>query len=356
MTDTQAAAPVAISHSEMATWARCRRKWFVAYFLGFRLADEPATGNSQLGTRVHTALEGMYGYGLDPLVVLAIVYKLAAEQHPGEENQLLAEHELARTMIEGYLEWVATESKDIDLQVVATEADVAVPLYHADWPGQILLRARMDQVAIEISTGFYYFIDHKTGDLDKHETLALNPQFKHYSLVQHMAAGIPLLGEQPPGAPVVMGGMINSLRRVKRTERAKPPFYARDSFRYNPEQLVSAQAKAIQVCGEIMTARHSMGWVYSQGGDIAALVDGFQRQHLYPNEIPHDCKWSCPLAPGMCTMMSDGSSWAESLSRSGRWVQDDPYSYYSRNGIAAIRAQLAGRSGSVASGNQERAT
>ncbi len=63
---------ITISNTEVNTWQRCRRKWFLAYFLGYQPAVEEVTGHRILGVRVHTALEGYYGYDLDPLAVLGV--------------------------------------------------------------------------------------------------------------------------------------------------------------------------------------------------------------------------------------------------------------------------------------------
>lgn len=337
---------IAISQSEMAKWVRCRRTWFLQYYLGYQLASENPVGTRQLGTRVHTALEAHYGYQVDPVAVLAVVYRLAIEKDPEYEQELRKEHELAAIMVSGYLEWVDTEAKDASLQVVAVEADVRVPL--PGLPG-VLLRARMDQVVRDLLTGFLSFLDHKTADgFDSHTLLELNGQFKFYSLVQLLALSIPIDGsEPPPGAPVVMGGKINTLRRVKRTEKSKPPYYARDDIRYGPEVVMSTLAKTQRICSQIMEARQELGQLYYgypavNGGvpPTIEMINIVQRSTLFPNQMPRDCSWSCPFSSGLCVGMDDGSDWAGMLA-SGRFVQGDPYGYYEKGGIASIRNELA---------------
>lgn len=343
---TQPASQIAISQSEMAKWVRCRRTWFLQYYLGFLPAAEVPVGTRQLGTRVHTSLEAHYGYQIDPVAVLAVIYRVAIEAAPEYEQELRKEHELARIMVEGYLEWVQAEAKDDQLQVVAVEADVRVPL-----PGRpgVLLRSRMDQVVRDLQTGFLSFLDHKTADgFDSHQLLELNGQFRFYSLVQLLAAGIPIDGSTPPpGAPVVMGGMINTLRRVKRTEKSKPPYYARDPIRYGPEVIVSTLAKTQRICGQIMEGRRVLDQLYFgypqvNGGNppTIEMINEVQRSVLFPNQMPHDCRWSCPFATGLCVSMDDGSDWAGMLA-SGRFVQGDPYGYYEKGGLASIRDELA---------------
>src|SRR5215813_8490345 len=103
-----------MSNSEMGTWARCPRMWLIRYYLGFVPADPVPVGNSQLGIRVHTSLEGLYGYQADPLKVLELLYRTAIEGHPQFEPELRKEWDLALAMVSGYMEWVLAEAVDAD--------------------------------------------------------------------------------------------------------------------------------------------------------------------------------------------------------------------------------------------------
>ena len=42
-----------VSHSELATWRRCNRKWYLTYWEGLRLPVEQVTGIRRIGTRIH---------------------------------------------------------------------------------------------------------------------------------------------------------------------------------------------------------------------------------------------------------------------------------------------------------------
>lgn len=329
-----------LSQSEIATWTRCPRKWFIEYYMGFTPADEPVVGNRQLGVRLHTALEGWYGYGLNPLKVLGLLYALIIQQHPEHEIDLKQEMAMGMIMISGYLDWIESEGKDADLRVVATETDLQVPL-----PGmeQVILRARMDQVIQEISTGWLSFLDHKSSaGFEKHETLERDPQFRFYGLLQFLKAGHgePIPGmELRPGVPVVMGGTINTLRRVKRTAASKPPYYARDSIRFNLDVLSSTMIRVRQVALEIWNARGNLDAVYAKGGSLAE-VNFLQRSLLRPVPIDNDCDWRCPAASGLCVAMDDGSDWAAILESSGHFVRADPYARYSEDPLASIREKI----------------
>jgi RecB family exonuclease len=332
-----------LSQSEIGTWARCPRKWFLEYYLGYRGTGEAATGNMQLGTRVHTALEAYYGYQLEPVSVLGLLYSILMSEHPEDEHELKQEMTLAIIMVSGYLEWLAETGADSDLQVVATEADVQVPLPGA--PDHVILRARLDQVSIRASDGTLRFMDYKTSDsMSQHETLARNPQFRFYSLVQMLAAGHgePVPGMQlRPDRPVVMGGQITTLRRVKRTGASKPPYYARNDFRYNMDQLSSTLDRTRQIALEIMNARGNLDAAYQHGGPLDQ-VNFLQRTLLRPVPIERDCDWRCPFAAGLCDAMDDGSDWPGILVSSGKYTQADPYARYSQDPLREIREKISG--------------
>jgi len=321
---------VAVSNSEIATWDRCRRQWYLKYYLGMVPEHEAPYSNQWLGTRIHSALEGLYGYQMDPVHTLNLLYALAVQENPDDRIELLKEREMAVIMVEGYLEWIESTAKDAGLIVIATEQDITVPFPKV--PG-VALRGRMDQVAWDEETQTIRFVDHKTApDFAAHELLSLNPQFKFYSILQRLAP--------PPYGQVVMGGMMNTLRRVKRTAKSKPPYYLRDSVWYTDEQLDSAEARVTKLCMEIRDARASLDYVYTEGGGLLEYVNQVQRLELPPSPRVHECRWDCPFLT-LCPMMDDGSDWPGMLTRSGRFRQDDPYSYYAQDPLKAIRAGMS---------------
>lgn len=324
--------PIEISQSELTTWARCPRKWYVSYYLGCVPAEEEITGNRILGTRVHTALEAWQGYDMDPLAVLGIIYQLVLDAHPEASQEILKERELATIMVSGYTEWLAAEGLDAHLETVATEAEVKVAM--PGLPG-VVLRARLDAV-VQDSDGFRLFRDYKTSaNFDRHEILAMDFQMKFYSLVMALKRA-----EDGSDAPLVRGGMIDTLRRVKRSSRSTPPYYQRDTFRYNADELTSAARRTGTLCREITDARALLDDAAARGNDLTH-VNYIQQSALRPVPILNDCSWSCPLAQGTCTAMDDGSDWPGILTQSGKFVQQSPYLYYQNDPIRAIRAELA---------------
>jgi hypothetical protein len=326
---------LAISNSEIGTFDRCLRQWYLKYYLGLVPAHEPSAGNRNLGTRVHVAMEARF-HGLDPLAVLELLYGIELDAHPDEAEKLLPELDLARIMIEGYLEWAAETGDEADWEVVAAETDLRVPLPSV--PG-VELRVRMDQVARRISDGALAFRDWKTsGVFDKHENLYNDPQMRFYCMVQQMSAA----GRQ--GAPLVAGGRITTFKRVKRTAKAEPPFYRSDDFWFNPDVLDSTYQRVTKICGDILAMRNRL----ENTPEIVSAVmhgdhglgNGRQRRELPPTWLGNECSWACPFSTGLCTAMDDGSDWPGIALASGRYKIDDPYAYYERNPLATIREAI----------------
>jgi hypothetical protein len=179
-------------------------------------------------------------------------------------------------------------------------------------------------------------MDHKTAaNFDAHALLAINPQFKFYSLVQKLVTRSLGIAD----APQVSGGIINTLRRVKRTGSSKPPYYQRDEFRYTDEELDATLARVTTICSDIADARDLLDVTYEQYKGSLDAVNRVQRRHLYPSPRPHECRWDCPFVT-LCPMMDDGSDWPGVLTQSGRYRQDDPYQYYRDDPLHAVREVL----------------
>jgi len=327
-----------ISNSEIQLFKRCPRQWLVEYYWGFLPAEPSPLGAANLGIRVHLALEGHFGYGLDPLMVLDIIYGQEVANHPDLARALNADLEMSKIMVEGLLEWMAAEGHTATFKVVRTEAEVRVPL-----PGftGIDLRAKLDQIG-QLESGLFAFLDWKTRDqLRPRVIVRQDPQMRFYSLVQWLAAEYPppMPGRGLPDTagkiPLVLGGNIVQLRKVKRSKQSKPPYYQWDPFDHTPEIMATTLLGVQQVVSEILAVRAALDDCYRRGGDLRE-VDFIQRTMARPVWVDHDCSWRCPLAKGPCGMMDDGAAWAEYFVSSGSYVQGDPYERYGRGSIAAL--------------------
>src|SRR6185503_10047094 len=126
------------SNSEISTFKRCRRKWWLAYYRWLRPPVEKTTGTRGLGTRLHEALAAWYSpERLDPLQVLeqGILRDQAALMENSDFEgleELNKDAALARIMIEGYLQWCEDEGMDAGLTVTGAEVEIATPMPGAE--------------------------------------------------------------------------------------------------------------------------------------------------------------------------------------------------------------------------------
>lgn len=339
---------IGISQSEVNMWKRCPRRALVEYGLGMLPASQNPASTRDQGLRWHSAMEGWYGPArLQPSFTLDVLYGMAVEQYPDNEKDLRTAHELARIMADGYLKIVDDEGWDAHLQVVEPEAEVRVPL--PGWEGIVDLRAKLDQVVLDTGTGLYYFLDHKTAaDFEREEMIEMDPQMRLYSLIAWLATQgtVPLIGQAPeiiPGRPLVMGGIVRTARRVKRTAKARPPFYMNTTFRHSPEQLAATLLSTQQVVSEIMAARRKLDELHRRGGTPEQL-HWLQLTAFRPTPILHECARMCPLAKGLCQAMDRGLGWQDMLWQGSGFVSGDPYARYTRQGLTEVKAYIDAQS------------
>ena len=335
-------APTAVSRTELNTWQRCPRQWLVKYYYGLVPADPVPTGAANFGIRWHTAMECFYGHGLDLLEAIDWIYHNAIQDYPDFEPELRKDWDMSKIMAEGYLEWLAAEGKDADLEVIAAEHEVRVPL--PGFEGLVDLRAKMDLVVRSTQTGLLSFLDHKTADnFKRHEITEMDPQMASYSLIQWLASGQPVPQLGRPAAlrddvPLVNGGIVRTARRVKRTAKSNPPYYDQAEFRFDQDQMAATLLSTQAVVKEILSARN---WL-DEASEVSAWdVQVAQLSACRPTKILYDCSWSCPFSSGLCQLMDAGTTWMEAIVSSGRYVQADPYEYYSRPDASRI-AELIG--------------
>lgn len=297
----------AISNSEVQCFKRCKRKWFISYYLAMLPNDEKPFGPLSLGTNVHSALADMVVHGLHPARSLDRIYdQVLATVDPADEEtrkRVLNDRELGIIMLEGYVEWAEQEGVDNGLRLVAAESEIAVP----DFAGTgVTLMAKLDvEVEREID-GAHMYRDWKTAaDFNGAKLLTLDEQMLTYMLIRRMNA--------PEGVPVT-SGLYTMLRKVKRTERAKPPFYLQVEAYHGEQELRNFYVQLTGSIREIIEARNR-------------LADGKPHQWVAPPYVDRSCLWQCPwLMP--CQMMNDGSDWESVLHAIAQ--PGNPYARYQR--------------------------
>lgn len=311
-----------VSHSELAAWARCPRRWYFGTYLGWGLDPEtaPATGTALLGTRLHLALEASEGHGVPALPALGWIYDRAAEEHPGEEAEVAKERDMAFAILEGFLEWSEEEGYNAGYEIVATEREESVDLPFLDWEsGDFRLVAKLDVLIRRAEDGAIRFRDYKSvGTLSKANGLLRDTQMRTYSMIQA------LLAKADPSAPRPDGGQYVMLLRSKRTARAKGPFYQVVEFDYNRNDLNATWMRVRSIASGIADARRRL----NRGED----------HHVVAYPVPGEyCEWACPFNR-VCHLADDGSHLEAALA--GNYVQVDPMARYHDDSITQLLEAL----------------
>lgn len=326
-----------ISNSEVQTYKRCKRKWMWAFYRGLESKKRRHTGALEIGTRVHSALARYYTPEGEPRTdprdalerilvedwtgIEAYVRERFGTSDAELELQALAvefnkEADLMRAMMEGYVQWLEETGADEDLEVVAPEASLVARIPHeSETP--VFITGRMDVRLRRRSDNARLFMDHKTvGEFTSHTRwLHLNQQMRHYHLLETVHAqqdrveagdGIHYEVERTDGA------LYNMLRKVKRTERANPPFYQRVEVRHNKQEIASYFEELRGVIDAMILTQAQLDAGYDD------------RVVAYPT--PNDrCAWDCEFF-AVCPMRDDGSRYEQFIESA--YTVHDPYDRY----------------------------
>jgi hypothetical protein len=295
-----------ISNSELQTFKRCRRKWWLAWNRGLHEKSESPVGVRQVGNRLHRALQEHYVPGGPPSAthLLSALERLIVEdrtaalsagwlQTDEEDKQFTKEADLERIMLEGYIEWLAQTGADAD-EAQLTEFD------------SLAIIGKIDVRVQRISDGVILFLDHKSVAEFTTTTKLLNIQEQpiHYQLLETLVA---------PEGQHVQGALWNMMRRVKRSATAKPPFFQRVEVRHNPIVLDSYRHRLVGEIQDILETEENLGkWPAAHN------------RFAYPSPT-RDCSWDCPFLQ-VCPMFDDGSRAEHMLEE--RFAVGDPLDYY----------------------------
>lgn len=311
--------PGPLTHSEMATFRTCRRRWHWYYRERYapRPQDQRATGVAQLGTSVHAALEGHYT-GLDAFDVIAVIYDEIQDRRPQDHHDIALERGYVFAMVKGYLEWVAETGVDAQYQVIGTEVDASTPIVLMTGE-TITLRGKLDQVVERRDgSGVRLVRDFKTVDaLAKADGLARDTQMRTYDLLHTLSTP----------DHITDGVLYTMLVRSKRTARATPPFFQAVHQGYNDTDRHSALEAIRGTARDIMAAD-------------AQLAAGEPPQRVVYANPGGYCTWACPYT-SVCSLADDGSRLTDALA--DNFTVADPWDHYGSARMDAIRAALGGR-------------
>lgn len=326
----------AFSNSELQTWKKCRRKWWLAWYRRLQLNVQSFSDVRATGTRIHRALEAWYVPDgqprVDPRTALerivvedwTAITELAAKRNVDDEHlsalavEFTSATNLERAMIEGYVQWLAETGADADLRITGSEMPVIVDMeVDVDLGGRHGVTTRsiqaiglLDTRVTRITDGVRLFIDNKTvGDLNGPvATLAQNEQMMHYHLIEWLSS--------ENAEDRCDGALYNMIRRVKRSQRAKPPFFARVEVRHNQYELDAYKRRMLAAASDILVATERLDRGESHL-DVA-----------YPSPNG-DCTWSCDFF-AVCNMFDDGSRAEDMLT--GLYVEGNPRARYEKKG------------------------
>jgi RecB family exonuclease len=303
-----------LTTSELKTFQRCRRQWWLRYYRHLGLRAYKPTGPIAIGNRVHNALELYYANGIDPVTTVRDTLAADIEAMGADDeliihiNDVMKDGELCIAMVEGYMQWLEEEGVDSDLEVIEVEQALEVELR----PGVTLL-GKIDARVRRRSDGARLFLDHKTvQDFSAKRTLHLDPQMLHYHLLEFLK-----LMEDGKDAENTRtdGGLYNMIRKVKRTKASKPPFFERHEVRHNIESLRSYWIRVVALSEEMQRVEERL----DAGEDPRAVV---------PPTPTKNCSWDCDFF-AVCPMFDDGSD-AESVIHFG-YEEIDTLARYGEN-------------------------
>ncbi|RKZ95680.1 MAG: hypothetical protein DRQ40_03090 [Gammaproteobacteria bacterium] len=299
------------TNSELDTMRRCPRKWYFSQYLSIYRQREVVNEAMYTGTLAHAAIAELYNKGNDPLAEITL---MAATDRAENETALIdandgaraiieqnlerigASEELAIIMVTGYLEWLNEEGPDEFLTFISAEEElnIVIPSEQIQEIKPVALLGKLDARFIDERSGARVFMDHKTVQNfpDREKWAHLDPQFLYYGLIEYLT----LQGEQevdPDAVPWTDGGIINMLRKVKRSARAKPPFYKRKEVRHSQHELRNFYIRTV---GEVLRILQ-----------IEMQLDSGLDHHLAcPPSPTSNCSWDCPYLQ-LCPMTDDGS-------------------------------------------------
>jgi hypothetical protein len=233
-----------VTNSELQTYKRCRRQWWLRYYRKMGLKAKSPVGALQLGTRVHTCLEALYN-GDDPLEVHDALVEEAVVEVPSKEKELRAEADLSRAMLEGFVQWLEETGEDSDLEVVSTERVLEHEMNISGTP--VTLRGKVDMLVRRGRDDNLMIMDHKTtgrGFEPLERSLRTSEQLLTYLYLQH----------QQEGEDKARGASYNMLRKTKRTARAVPPFFRRVDILHTDAEIA---AFGIRLRGELEDLLHT---------------------------------------------------------------------------------------------------
>lgn len=310
-----------VSNSEMQTFKQCRRKWWLQWYRGLVSRTAEVQGVRSTGTRLHIGWQAYYQpERQDPKAAMAAL--VAAQEEdlariqpdtfgflPDDlRKKLASDFQLEQIMLEGYFEWLAESGEDANLEIVSSETylEASFPVTLADGTPPVKVIGKIDTRVRDKRTGRRKFLDHKSVIVfENPQLLKINEQTLHYLLLEWLTT--------EEGEARCDAALYNMARRVKRSAKAKPPFYQRVVIERNQHELESYIKRLTGVIGDIQQVEKTL----DSRPEMAAYV-------AYPTPS-RDCTWKCPFFT-VCPLFDDGSRVEAAVE--GLYTVHNPLDYY----------------------------
>jgi PD-(D/E)XK nuclease superfamily len=208
---------ITLTHSDLATFLTCRRKFDLAYINDFG-KPEAVVGPLALGTRVHASIEAMHRDGTDPIdehqrLALHDERWLIDSGAPSwDVDQLYEDIIFGRNCIDAYTEWVAAEGPYDGYKIHPEQM-----LEGLICGGQVLLKGKADLLLEREDDGWLFIEDLKTASVHSRTSLPalLEKSYQHhvYMVLAHLTHPEQIIG----------GASYTVLYKVKVPLRATHP-------------------------------------------------------------------------------------------------------------------------------------
>jgi hypothetical protein len=332
------------SNSEFASWKQCRRKWWLAWYRKLSLKRDDRTSARAIGDRVHRALAAWYvpdgvqkvdpRDALERVIVEDWTAIATSAREANADEEMLAQLavtfdkavSLERIMVEGYWEWLKDTGADSDYKIVGSEqvvyADIDLPYDDGDptaaksMTRPVRIIGRIDARFQRKSDGALLFDDHKTAaDMTgAQKTLSGDAQMLTYHLLDWLNTA--------DSEARCDGALYTMLKKVKRTQKATPPFYERIEVRHSDLELESFKHELIGAMQDILRTEE-------------ALNAGANPLEVAYRSWDSTCAWKCDFYP-ICGMFNDGSRVEDAIA--GLYVEGDPRARYDSAEVAQVAA------------------
>lgn len=272
-----------VSHTEVQTFKRCRRKWYLRYHLGWKQRDKVRRVARDTGIVVHAALHEYYANDYDEDRAVSYVADRRAEDlsiaQPHEVETLTEVYNLSSVILDGYFEWLGETGADAAFRITGSEQQLEAPgpIEGTTLFGIVdLIGEHTDGSIVVLDTKVVASIEETI------RMLHLNEQALMYGILAKA-------NEPNPARPFRI--VWSMLKRSKRTARAVPPFYERYELTVSPGQLELYYEQLHGVLSQILELEQRL----NDGAPANAVA--------YPSPTK-DCPWECEFI-SVCPAMND---------------------------------------------------